>query len=211
MPTETTRRGLIRRAIAAGGVGGGAAALLGASSAGAGQTVAPSDAELLHDVLTSELLAAYCYQRLLSSSLLDARSTLLARQILAQEQAHVRALSSALRASGGTLPAPPGSAAEADRALAIRRVPNRIGHVRDHEDARKLLIALEGVLEGSYFVAIGELSDAKTLRLAVEIMANEAQHEATLRLLGNEHKPEKAVPSAFVQGTLPKSLAGSLG
>jgi hypothetical protein len=211
MPIETTRRELIRCAIATSGVAGGTAALLGVSSAGAGQSVAPTDAGLLHDVLTSELLAVYCYQHLLSSSLLSASATSLATKILEQERAHVGALDSALRAIGGTPPASPSSAGEADQELSIRRVPNRIGHVRGHDDARKLLIALEGVLEGSYFVAIGELSDAKTLRLAAEIMANEAQHEVMLRLLGNEHEPAKAVPSALVQGTLPKSLAGSLG
>jgi Ferritin-like domain len=211
MATELTRRGLIRRAIAVGGAGAGAAALLGASSAGAAQTPAPTDAELLHDLLSTELLAVYCYQHLLSSGRLSAGTTRVARQILAQERAHVRALSSALRAHGGTPPAPPGSTAAADLELSVRRVPNRIGHVRGHEDARKLLIALEGVLESTYFVAIGELRNAGTLRLAAAIMANEAQHDVMLRLLGNEHQPANAVPSALVQGTLPKNLAGSLG
>jgi hypothetical protein len=156
-------------------------------------------------------LAVYCYQHVLSANLLNLRTARVARQILSQERVHVGAIGSALRATGGTPPAPPRSAAAADRELSVRRVPNRIGHVRDPEDARKLLIALEGVLEGSYFVAIGELSDAQTLRLAAQIMANEAQHDAILRLLGNERQPAKAVPSALVQGTLPKDLAGSLG
>ena len=196
MPIDTTRRGLIGRAIA-GGVGAG---VLGASGAGAAQTLGSGDSRLLHGVLASELLAVYCYQRVLGSGLLNARAMRVATQVLAQELAHVGALRSA-----------PASTAEADRELSIRLVPNRLGQLRSHEDARKLLIALEGVLEGSYFVAIDRLDDPTMLRLAAEIMANEAQHDVLLRLLGHEREPAKALPSALVQGTLPKKLAGSLG
>jgi hypothetical protein len=207
MPIDTTRRGLIGRAIA-GGVGAG---VLGASGAGAAQTLGSGDSRLLHGVLASELLAVYCYQRVLGSGLLNARAMRVATQVLAQELAHVGALRSALRIGGGALPPAPASTAEADRELSIRLVPNRLGQLRSHEDARKLLIALEGVLEGSYFVAIDRLDDPTMLRLAAEIMANEAQHDVLLRLLGHEREPAKALPSALVQGTLPKKLAGSLG
>ncbi|HEY8625973.1 MAG TPA: ferritin-like domain-containing protein [Solirubrobacteraceae bacterium] len=206
MSGETTRRGLIARAIAAGAGAG----LLGPSDAGAAQVPA-GDSALLHTVLASELLAVYCYQRVLASGLLDGRTMRLATQVLVQERAHVRAVRGALAASGGVPPQAPASPAAADRELSILLVPNRLAELHNREDARKLLIALEGVLEGAYFVAIGRLSDPGTLRLAAEIMANEAQHDVLLRLLAHEREPEEALPSALVQGTFPKKLTGSLG
>jgi len=207
MSSETTRRGLLCRAIA---VGAGAG-VLGAGPAGAAPLAGTGDAGLLRTALASELLAVYCYQRVLGSGLLDGRTMRLASQVLVQERAHVRALRGVLAASGGTPPRAPTSPAQADRELSILLVSNRLGALHSGEDARKLLIALEGVLEGAYFVAIGGLSDPGTLQLAAEIMANEAQHDVLLRLLAHEREPAKAVPSALIQGTFPKKLAGSLG
>ena len=139
MSGETTRRGLIARAIAAGAGAG----LLGPSDAGAAQVPA-GDSALLHTVLASELLAVYCYQRVLASGLLDGRTMRLATQVLVQERAHVRAVRGALAASGGVPPQAPASPAAADRELSILLVPNRLAELHNREDARKLLIALEG-------------------------------------------------------------------
>jgi hypothetical protein len=206
MRSATTRRELI-----GGAIGGSAGAALLTASSAAAAAAAPTEAELLRDLLASELLAVYCYQHILSAGLLSPRATRVATRALSQERAHAAALRAALVAKGGTPPPAPASVAEADRELSTRLVSNRLGHLRDHEDARRLLIALEGVLEGSYYLAIGLLSDPKTIRMAAEMLANEGQHEVLLRLLAHEHEQGKALPSALVQGTLPKRLAGSLG
>jgi len=132
MSGETTRRGLIARAIAAGAGAG----LLGPSDAGAAQVPA-GDSALLHTVLASELLAVYCYQRVLASGLLDGRTMRLATQVLVQERAHVRAVRGALAASGGVPPQAPASPAAADRELSILLVPNRLAELHNREATRQ--------------------------------------------------------------------------
>jgi hypothetical protein len=209
MRAETTRRELVRRAMWAAGLGAGLGAL-GSAGAAQGAATAPTDAQLLRELVITEQLAVYCYEQVLASGNLTPRTTRTATQILAQERAHVRALGVALKAVGEAAPRPPGSVAQADHGLSVRKVSQQLAHLQGRDQGRKLLIALEGVLEGYYYAAIGLLRDPRTLRTAAEIMADEAQHELLLRLPAHQHAPANAAPSGLVQGTLGKKLAGSL-
>jgi hypothetical protein len=210
MRLETTRRGLLRHGLAAGALGSAAGELVAPGGARAAAATAPTDAQLLRELLVTEQLAVYSYQRILASDLLTPRTARIAARILGQEHAHVRALSAELSATGGAPPRPPASVAEADRQLTARKISQGIEQLTHPDDGRRLLIALEGVLEGYYYTAIGLLREARTLRTAAAIMADEAQHEVLLRLPAHQHAPANAVPSGLVQGTLGKKLAGSL-
>jgi len=116
------------------------------------------------------------------------------------EQAHVRALRRQLLARGGTAPAPPASNAEANQDLARRAVAGRVGQLRGARDALQLLLALERVTVGAYFVALTKLQDRQLIVLACQIMANDAQHEAILGEQMNPGDAANAVPYALVQG-----------
>jgi hypothetical protein len=172
-----------------------------ATAAHAESGVRLADADRLRRLVSVELLMLYCYEHVLAGSLLDARSRRLITPLRAHEQAHVRVLSAHLTALGGTPPAPPASVKEADRNLARRGVAGRLGQLTGGRDALFLLLAVEKVVVGAYFVALIKLNDLQLVTLAAQIMANDAQHEA---LVGEALYPgdaQKAVPSGLVQGT----------
>jgi ferritin-like protein len=118
----------------------------------------------------------------------------------ANEEAHVRVLASRLRALGGSAPAPPASDSEADKDHAHRKVSGRLGQLKSAKDALGLLIALERVTVGAYYVALITLEQPALITLAAEIMANDAQHEAMVGELLYHGKADQAVPYGLVQG-----------
>ncbi len=195
-----TRRELIMGA-AAGGLGAGAATLLTPVRAVAALASAPvRPVTELQALLRVELLVLFCYQRVLASGVASPSQQRVLEQISSHEHAHVVAVRAALVSRGGTPPQGPANAATADRHLAARRVPNRLEQLRGRADAIRLLVAVERVAEGAYFVSMSRLSDAGLLRLGAEIMANEAQHYSMLRELLRPGDPQNAVPYALVQG-----------
>ena len=196
--------GLTRRQIIArGGVGtmalaAGAAATLSVAPASA--AVPQSDADRLRRLISVELLMLYCYERILQGPLLEPRARRLIEPLPAHESAHIHALSVRLAALGGTPPPPPANDKQADRNLARRGVVSRLGQLNGEHDALHLLLGVEQVVVGAYFVALTKLADLRLVTLAAQIMASDAQHEA---LVGEALYPgdaQKAVPSGLVQG-----------
>ncbi|HET9105469.1 MAG TPA: ferritin-like domain-containing protein [Solirubrobacteraceae bacterium] len=156
----------------------------------------------LRRLIRVELLLLYCYEHVLPAPFVSGR----ARPVLAQqarhEQAHLRALTAELRrlAPAAPLPAGPATPAAADRALAHRNVQGRLGQLQGEKDALHLLLELERVVGGAYFVALTKLSSPRLIELAVSIMAAEAQHEALLGDLLYPGHPEQSVPYGLIQG-----------
>jgi hypothetical protein len=63
-----------------------------------------------------------------------------------------------------------------------------------------LLLTLEQVTIGAYFVALTKLRDTELIQLTCQIMANEAQHDAMIGLTLPKNTPASAVPYGLVQG-----------
>ncbi len=200
------RRPTRRELLAAGGAGLASGSLMAtapASAAALAKVALPPrivDADRLKRLLSVELLILYCYDHVLSTSLLKPRARRLLLPLRGHEQAHVKALSTRLSALGGSPPQPPSSLEQANRDLARRRIGGRLGRLQGDRDALYLLLALEQVVIGAYFVALTKLEDPHLMRLAAEIMASDAQHEA---LVGEALYPGQtgyAVPYGLVQG-----------
>jgi hypothetical protein len=193
-----------------GGVGvGGAAAgtllaaaggLLDASPAPAASLASPTDTDRLRRLISVELLMLYCYQHVLAGPLLRPRAHRLMLPLRGQEQAHIHVLSSRLAALGGTPPVGPASVKEADRDLARRGVGGRLNQLQGERDALFLLLAVEQVVVGAYFVALTKLNDPHLVVLAAQIMANDAQHEALVGDALHPGEAQEAVPYGLVQG-----------
>lgn len=212
---DSTRRDLLvngARATAAGVVGAAllapAAALAAATSSTTSTTTTAtttaeppeSEPERLARLVRVELLLLFSYQQILASSLLNPRAERTLRLLRAQEEAHIHALGVRLAALGGVAPPPPTGVEQADRDLARRRVSGRLGQLRGARDALRLLLAVERVTVGAYFVALTKLEDPALITLAAEIMANDAQHEAMLGELLYPGNAQQAVPYGLVQG-----------
>jgi hypothetical protein len=119
---------------------------------------------------------------------------------LGHEQSHVQALTRMLQRLGGPLPSAPPNVATADRRLAHRGVDERLGQLTGSGDAVRLLLDVERVVTGAYFVALLKLEDTALIRLAAQIMGSEAQHEALIGELLNHGDAQRAVPYGLVQG-----------
>jgi Ferritin-like domain len=194
-----TRRQLLVAGVSASTA---AAALLAPAAAPASSSSLSSqpDTDRLRRLLSVELLLLFSYQSILDSSVLAPRARRALAPLRAHEEAHIRVLRFQLDARGGTAPPPPASIAAADHDLARRNVAGRLGQLRGARDALQLLLALERVTVGAYFVALTKLQDRQLIVLACEIMANDAQHEA---ILGEQLHPgdaANAVPYGLVQG-----------
>jgi hypothetical protein len=161
---------------------------------------AGSDVSRLQRLMRVELLALYVYDHVLSASVLGPSARRAMSQLRAHEQAHVGALGDRLRARGAGRPPPPPSVAVANRYLARRRVRGRLGQLQGADDALYLLLALERVTVGAYFVALRAMREPELTVLAAQIMACDAQHEA---IIGEQLYPgdiPSAVPYGLVQG-----------
>jgi Ferritin-like domain len=205
--------GLTRRQAVARGLGGASLAGLGATTAGLGLAASAAaaagaatggaatvDADRLHRLVSVELLMHYCYEQILSGPLLHPRARRLLSPLVGHEEAHVRALSARLAALGGRAPSPPRSVRVADHDLARRGVGGRLGQLRGGRDALFLLLAVEQVVVGAYFVALTKLGDPRLITLAAQIMASDAQHEALIGEAIHPGDAQKDVPSGLVQG-----------
>src|SRR5262249_27513107 len=159
-----------------------------------------SDSSRIYRLLSAELLVLFAYEHILAGSILpaDARRTL--SPLRAQDQAHVHALHARLVALGASAPSAPANVAAADADLARRDVKGRLGQLQGPQDALRLLLAIERVVVGAYFVALTKLEDRRVIRLVVPMMANDAQHEALIGELMYPTDPHKAVPFGLVQG-----------
>lgn len=152
-------------------------------------------------LLRLELLLLFASQHVLGSALLYPRAEQTVQTLRAHAEAHVAALRVRLTALGGVAPSPPASVAAADRYLAHRRISERLGQLRGAGDGLRLLLDIERVTVGAYFVALIKLEDPTLIRLAAEIMANGAQHEVMLTELLDHDDVPQAVPYGLVQGS----------
>ncbi len=173
-----------------------------ATSTAATSTPGPrfSETDRLQRLIRIEMLLLFCYRYILGSSVLTRRAHRTLAPFAAHEQAHIASLERALLARGGSVPASPQSVAEANHALAHRNIGGRLGQLRGDLDAVRLLLTLEQVTIGAYFVALMQLQDPEVIVLACSIMGNEAQHDAMLSLLYPKETPAEAVQYGLVQG-----------
>ncbi len=198
-----------RRELLLAGAGGAVLAPAGALLAPAAARAADSlsapvrplpEPERLERLIGIESLLLFCYESILGASILSRRARRLIAPAPAQEQAHIHALARQLTARGGRPPSPPADAADANRRLAKRNVSGRLGQLQGEPDAISLLARLEQVTIGAYFVALRELHTTALIVLAAQIMANDAQHEAILRLVERKGTLATAAPYGLVQG-----------
>jgi hypothetical protein len=183
----------------------GAAGLMALPAAAAAATTSSaqppvSETDRLQRLVRLELLLLYCYGHVLDSGILRPHAQRTLAPFPGHEQAHVAALERRLTARGGAVPPGPDSIATANRYLANRGVGGRLGQLKGEPDALYLLLTLEQVTIGAYFVALTKLHDAELIQLACEIMANEAQHDAMIGLTLPKATPGSAVPYGLVQG-----------
>jgi hypothetical protein len=188
-----------RRELLAAGAAAGGALLVGPAAAARGGTDA-GDGEVISHVLAMAQLAAYVYGAVFAERILKGGRRRALDGFDVQERAHVAALRHAAHARGGAIGTPPSSDAEANRRLARRQVPERLGHLRGPEDALGLLIEVERSSIGSCFVALGQLTGTDAIVLVSRIMGNDAQHEAILSLQRHALKLPAAAPYALVAG-----------
>lgn len=190
-----------RRELLLAGVAGALLAPAAAAASSARADPKPfSETDRLQRLIRLELLLLFCYRHILASSVLSRRAAGTLTPFVAHEEAHIGALERLLLVRGGSVPAPPASVAAANRDLAHRKVGGRLGQLRGDLDAVRLLLTLEQVTIGAYFVALTKLQDSELIVLVAQIMGNEAQHDAMLGLLLPPGKPASAVPYGLVQG-----------
>jgi hypothetical protein len=189
-----------RRELLLTGAAGALLAPAAARAAGPSVSAATSDADRLRRLISVELLLLFCYRHVLDSSVLQPPARRALAPVPAQEEAHIQALERRLTARGGQAPPPPAGIAEANRYLGHRGVGGRLGQLKGEPDALSLLETLEQVVVGAYFVAMIKLEDPQLVVLAAQIMANDAQHEAVVRLQFPKGSPQEAVPYGLVQG-----------
>jgi Ferritin-like domain len=197
MDARATRRQLIRRSIA---VGGAAAVLAPPLEADAAVAAPQTDAQVLAGTLVVEDLVVLVYRQVLASGALTAGARRTVAELLGQERQHAAALAAALARLGAALPAGPRDVAAADKALGAHKVSASLANLRTERDCLELLIDVESVAEGAYFVAISRLQGSTSLRLCAEIMASEAQHWSALSELRLPGDLASAVPDPFVEG-----------
>jgi Ferritin-like domain len=161
---------------------------------------ATTDSARLQRLMRVELLLLYVYDHVVDSPVLGSGARRTMAPLRDHEQAHVAALRARLLARGAATPGPPPNIAAANRYLARREVRGRLGQLQGADDALHLLLALERVVVGAYFVALREMRDPQLIVLVSQIMASDAQHEA---LIGEQLNPgdlASAVPYGLVQG-----------
>ena len=200
-------RGRTRRELLTDGariaMAGAAVSVLEPAAARAATEATPPETESdrLIRLLRLELLLLFACQHILGSSLLYPRAAQTVATLQSHAEAHIAALRARLSVVGGVAPSPPASVAAADRHLAHRRIPERLGQLHGAGDALRLLLDVERVTVGAYFVALIKLEDPALIRLAAEIMANGAQHEVTITRLLDHDDVQQAVPNGLVQGS----------
>ncbi|MGI8862861.1 MAG: ferritin-like domain-containing protein [Solirubrobacteraceae bacterium] len=159
---------ILRGAMTAGAVYGAAAVgpyvgnALGATGGG--------DVDILNFALTLEYLETDFYKHKAKTVGLSGEAKSLASLIAGHEQAHVDALTKAIKAAGGT-PAPK---------------PKFVFPVTDQASFLKLAYVLENIGVGAYNGAGPSLSNPQYLAAAGSIVQVEARHAAAIGLLTNQ-------------------------
>jgi hypothetical protein len=165
-----------------------------------GGSGAAADTAWLERLLSIELLLLFTYEHVLGSTILPAGARRELAPVRAHEQQHVTALRAQVNRRGGQAPPSPASVVVANRYLARRQISGRLGQLRGEPDALHLLLALERVTVGVYFVALRELRDPRLILLATQVMASDSQHEAIIGQVLYPGDIPDSVPYGLVQG-----------
>lgn len=167
------------------------------------QAAPVTDASLLTAALTAEQLSVMAYERALTLSIFTDVQLALLRELLADERAHVEALTRELTVLGASLPPAPTSDSEVDAALSAHGMSGNLAGLSTVKDALKLLLDVGALCEGAYSKAIEKLSASGPLVLAVQALGSEAQHATLLGeqyFSGDANEIVYAVPSWYVAG-----------
>ncbi len=177
------------------------AVLAGPADGARAQTQPETEAEILTGLLVVELLVVYAYRRALEIAPLSAPVRSLASLVLTHEHAHVARLSDELARRGAPLPDGPADLAAANLEVEQHsQVPVTFLKAKTEHDWLRLLVGVERVAEGAYYLATAKLTTPRYLSLAAETMASDAQHAGWVALHLHKGEIDKAVPNAFVQG-----------
>jgi rubrerythrin len=135
------------------------------------------DVDVLNFALTLEYLEAAFYERAAKQAKLSAKVKTLAEKLGAEESAHVKALTQAIKGAGGK----PVSA------------PKVTFPFKDEKSFLKLAVTFEDTGVGAYNGAAPMIKSAKVLGAAGSIVQVEARHAAAVRLAAGQ----MPAPDAF--------------
>jgi hypothetical protein len=169
----------------------------GCGSGGGGSTTEAekaADVEVLNDALARELTTVAAYRRGLG--LLRGPTLALAGELHGQDQAHVDAMTKAIRGLGGEVEAEAGELEQPGP--------------RSRADALVLAYEAENAALADVLDAVPSLQTSAPRTLVASLAASHAQHLAVLRqALGAGL--EEAVPDAFESGSLPPPATAADG
>jgi ferritin-like protein len=195
---QPTRRELLSRAIAGAGAGSLALVMLDVSDA----TAAPgeSDADLVHTILSIELLAVFAYQQVLASETISPETAPVIHHLLDHEQTHVDVMTDELLRLGQQPPAAPTSVTAADAAMTVLHGNGSLKSLHSEQDCLRLLEGIEQIAQGAYYKSLGKLTNPRLARICASILGAEGQHYTVLADLLHPGEIDKSVPGAFVEG-----------
>jgi Ferritin-like domain len=191
--------GLSRRELITGTAAVGAAAALAAAQARA-DTPPESTPTLLSKALVLERLSVLAYTQLIPSPVLGAHERGVLRGLVRQDHAHVRALEGEMTARGIVLPPSPTGADALDQALSAKGMSVTLSGVKTLKQAVQLLLDIEALTQGGYYMVIRDASDPQLALRAAQVLANEAQHSTLLTALVSPSAITQTVPSWYVTG-----------
>ena len=170
MPGRLSRAGLLRRGVAGGGAlllsGSAVSAFAGAAGAA---TVPDGDLTYLRLLVGVELLAADFQAQALASGKLTSARAAATKQMLADEKAHYRSLSTLITGAGQV----PATSDDINFTYPKRSFDSEASML-------KVATSLETLTLGAYLGAVENIQTAQ-LRLPIgQIAANEAQHVSAL-------------------------------
>lgn len=200
----TRRQLLLRGAGAAAGLSAVAPALAQAYAGDQGGSNEPpkvQDARILAGLLQAERLLMYGYEHALGTGFLKHDASELALLQLAHEEAHVTALREHMKALN--VRKPPSTKKQSDEYHSLRQAVDQLFSLAQHErETLQVIVQIENVGQSGYFTAAGLFHDPKLVRLAVEILACEAQHWTMIVDLLHKGDATQAVPHPTVRGSM---------
>lgn len=204
-PPQTTRRELVTRGLAlTAGVGltaSSAQATTIASVARGTIAAARHDLNILDQLLDAEHVLNYVYEQVLNSGRLKRAALDVTLLAFAYEQEHVSALEKHAEQLRGIFPKKVNPPRKHPRPFPPERIKNLFQDLKTESDWLGVLVEVKNLLEYNYFSAASNLTDPALIRLAAQILANEAQLWTMLLDLLHKGDPTQAIPHPFVRGS----------
>jgi hypothetical protein len=170
---EATRRDLVLRGVAFGGLTLGAAGVPALLTAGRALAATDGDAHVLEGAIRLEQTLAFVYETVVGGGRLAPDVGAGTRHFHRQEKEHAHALIGALARLGGVPPAPP---ARVDQVNGFAQA------VAGGQTATlQFAVAREEMTVAAYHRAAQTLKDAKLLQASASIMCSHGQHLVVLR------------------------------